>query len=88
MTAAVGRNDRPALERMTAVMLETGRAEAVPRALWEEAISLSGKPSGPVPVMGDEPGNLPGKCLSRNRPAVRSQAPKQSVSHRPYKQMP
>ena len=73
MTAAVGRDDRPALERMTAVMLETGRAEAVPRALWEEAISLSGKPSGPVPVMGDsEPREPPGE-VPEQEPARRPQ---------------
>ena len=72
MTAAVGRHDRPALERMTAVMLETGRAEAVPRALWEEAISLSGKPSGPVPAIGDEPREPPGE-VPKQEPARRPQ---------------
>jgi hypothetical protein len=54
LTAAVGRRDVPALERMTSVMLETGRADAVPRGLWEEAAILLGRPASLAPATGTE----------------------------------
>lgn len=45
LTAAAGRRDVLALERMTSAMLQDGRAAAVPRALWEEAAFLVGRPA-------------------------------------------
>jgi hypothetical protein len=59
LTAAVGRRDVSALERMTAAMMETGRAGTVPRALWEEAATLRGKPASQAPAAGEEPRDQP-----------------------------
>ncbi len=45
ITAAIGRQDKPTLERMASAIIDTGRAPAVPRSLWKEAASLLGRPT-------------------------------------------
>ena len=63
ITAAVGRGDTQAVERMTAAMLDTGRAAAVPRALWDEAEKIAGRPTPTGPVQsGDEPPGAAGRA--------------------------
>jgi len=54
MTAAVGRHDELALERMASVLLSAGRANAVPHALWDEATSLLERLSTVAPASRGE----------------------------------
>ena len=50
LTAAVGRGDTQAVRRMTAALLDTGRAALVPRGLWDEAGKIAGRPTPPGPA--------------------------------------
>jgi hypothetical protein len=54
MTAAVGRRDQLALERMASVLLSAGRDGTVPRALWDEATNLLKTWGTPAPVIPGE----------------------------------
>jgi hypothetical protein len=45
ITAAIGRHDKPTLERMASAIIDAGRAPVVPHSLWKEAASLLGRPA-------------------------------------------
>ena len=54
LTAAIGRSDTQAVERMTAAVLDTGRARTFPPALWDQAARIARAPTLTVPVPQSE----------------------------------
>jgi hypothetical protein len=54
MTAAIGRRDRPALERMASAVLATDRVGALPLTLWQEAARLLDRLSLLAPTAREE----------------------------------
>lgn len=55
VTAAIGRHDMPALERMASVLEDTHQTTALPRSLLEKTASLLGRPDLLAPATPAEP---------------------------------
>jgi hypothetical protein len=79
LTAAIGRRDMPALQRMASTVADTDRVSALPRPLWEETASVLGQPDLLAPGMPGEqapeqPDTPPGDEAAATRADVRPDA--------------